>query len=132
MGKGRNYPLCPAGKSPFETMFKPGHDAPELLVLAFFVNAARRWAGDPALAAADAKQLSRHLPADLPCVFMTTAPAHLKVVPCPALFHVIRVFHAACIIAAEKCDCALIYGSRLRRDAFEKKRIGSLSSQRFS
>ncbi|MGA9410076.1 MAG: SGNH/GDSL hydrolase family protein, partial [Roseobacter sp.] len=69
-------PLCPAGKSPFETMFKPGHDAPELLVLAFFVNAARRWAGDPALAAADAKQLSRHLPADLPCVFMTTAPAH--------------------------------------------------------
>lgn len=76
MGQGRNYQFCTAGKSPFEAMFQPGYYAPDLLVLAFLGNAAKRWAGDPALAVADAKRLSQHLPADLPCVFMTTAPAH--------------------------------------------------------
>ena len=76
MGQGRNYQFCEAGKSPFEAMFQPGYYAPELLILTFLGNAARRWADDPALAVADAKRLSQHLPADLPCIFMTTAPAH--------------------------------------------------------
>lgn len=76
MGQGRNYQFCASGKSPFEAMFEPGYYAPGLLVLAFLGNAARRWADDPALAVADAKRLSQHLPPDLPCVFMTTAPPH--------------------------------------------------------
>lgn len=78
MGQGRNYQFCKAGKSPFEAMFQQGYYAPKLLVLTFLGNAARRWADDPDLAFADARRLSQHLPADVPCVFMTTAPAHTK------------------------------------------------------
>lgn len=78
MGQGRNYQFCEAGKSPFEAMFEPNYYTPKILVMAFLGNAARRWADTPDLALADARKLSRHLPANLPCVFMTTAPAHTK------------------------------------------------------
>ena len=76
MGQGANYQFCSPGKSAFEQMFAPGYYAPKLLVLAFLGNAAGRWANDPELARADARRLSEFLPPDLPCVFMTTAPAH--------------------------------------------------------
>ncbi|MEO9653004.1 MAG: SGNH/GDSL hydrolase family protein [Roseobacter sp.] len=76
MGQGRNYQFCTSGKSPFEAMFEPNYYTPKILIMAFLGNAARRWADHPDLALADAKKLSQHLPADLPCVFMTTAPAH--------------------------------------------------------
>lgn len=78
MGQGRNYQFCEAGMSPFEAMFRPGYYEPKLLVMSFLGNAARRWADNPDLAVTDAKRLSQHLPPDLPCVFMTTAPAHTK------------------------------------------------------
>ncbi len=76
MGQGRNYQFCEAGMSPFEAMFRDGYYAPKLLVMSFLGNAARRWADDPSLAVADVKRLAQHVPADIPCVFMTTAPAH--------------------------------------------------------
>lgn len=76
MGQGRNYQFCTAGKSPFEAMFREGYYDPDLLILSFLGNAARRWADNPDLAVKDAQRLSAHLPKDLPCVFMTTAPAH--------------------------------------------------------
>lgn len=78
MGKGRNYQFCEAQKSPFEAMFQPDYYAPKLLVLTFLGNAARRWADNPDLARADVTRLSQHIPADLPCVFMSTAPAYSK------------------------------------------------------
>lgn len=78
MGQGRNYQFCSAGKSPFEAMFQKGYYDPDLLILSFLGNAARRWADNPDLAVKDARQLSAHLPQGLPCVFMTTAPAHTK------------------------------------------------------
>jgi hypothetical protein len=76
MGQGQNYQFCKAGKSAFDAMFEPGYYAPKLLVLTFLGNAAGRWADDPAVALTDATRLVQSLPADLPCVFMTTAPAH--------------------------------------------------------
>ncbi|ABG32121.1 SGNH/GDSL hydrolase family protein [Roseobacter denitrificans] len=78
MGQGRNYQFCTAGKSPFEAMFQEGYYDPDLLILSFLGNAARRWADNPDLAIKDAQRLSAHLPQDLPCVFMTTAPAYTK------------------------------------------------------
>ncbi|MEM9578330.1 MAG: SGNH/GDSL hydrolase family protein [Pseudomonadota bacterium] len=78
MGQGRNYQFCSAGKSPFEAMFRDDYYAPKLLVLTFLGNAARRWADQPELALADVRNLEKQLPPDLPCVFMTTAPAHTK------------------------------------------------------
>ncbi len=76
MGQGRNYQFCSAGKSSFEVMFRDDYYAPKLLVLAFLGNASRRWAEQPELALADVRKLGKQLPPDLPCVFMTTAPAH--------------------------------------------------------
>ena len=78
MGQGRNYQFCSVGKSPFETMFREDYYNPKLLVLAFLGNAAKRWASQPDAAVADVRRLTQQLPADLPCVFMTTAPAHTK------------------------------------------------------
>lgn len=78
MGQGRNYQFCMADQSPFEAMFREGYYDPDLLILSFLGNAARRWADNPDLALSDAQRLSAHLPENLPCVFMTTAPAHTK------------------------------------------------------
>lgn len=76
IGQGRNYQFCSAGKSPFETMFRDDYYAPKLLVLAFMGNAAKRWAKHDDLTRQDAQRLAKQLPKDIPCVFMTTAPAY--------------------------------------------------------
>lgn len=76
MGQGANYQFCAPGTSAFEEMFKEGYYTPKLLVLAFLGNAATRWANSADQARADAQRLSQFLPPELPCVFMTTAPAH--------------------------------------------------------
>ncbi|WP_298836464.1 SGNH/GDSL hydrolase family protein [uncultured Roseobacter sp.] len=78
MGQGRNYQVCEPGQSAFEAMFAPGYYDPSLLILTFLGNSAKRWAENPDLAVRDVRALEQHLPADLPCVFMTTAPAHTK------------------------------------------------------
>ena len=78
MGQGRNYQVCEPGKSAFEAMFGPDYYDPSLLILTFLGNSAKRWAENPDLALRDVRQLGKHLPNDLPCVFMTTAPAHTK------------------------------------------------------
>lgn len=78
MGQGRNYQFCHAGKSPFEAMLRDDYYAPKLLVMSFLGNAARRWADNPDLAVFDVRRLSEQLPTNLPCIFMTTAPAHTK------------------------------------------------------
>lgn len=78
IGRGRNYQFCKAGQSPFEAMLREEYYAPKLLILSFLGNAARRWADNPDLALSDVRKLDQHLPEDLPCVFMTTAPAHTK------------------------------------------------------
>lgn len=78
MGQGANYQVCSAGKSAFETMFSRDYYDPKLLLLSFLGNSAKRWARNPELAERDVRQLMDQIPHDMPCVFMTTAPAHTK------------------------------------------------------
>lgn len=78
MGQGANYQFCTANQSPFETMLRKDYYAPKLLIMAFLGNAAKRWAENPDLALRDVQRTIEHLPPDLPCIFMTTAPAHTK------------------------------------------------------
>ena len=44
--------------------------------MAFLGNAADRWAGRQDLAEQDVRRAMRQIPADLPCIFMTTAPTY--------------------------------------------------------
>lgn len=78
IGQGRNYQFCRQGQSPFEAMFRDGYYSPRLLILTFLGNATKRWAENSELTQRDANRLSAQLPADVPCVFMTTAPAYTK------------------------------------------------------
>lgn len=77
MGKGPQHQVCKAGESGFEAAFREDYYAPALLIMSFLGNASDRWAGEPDLALKDVRRTMEHLPQDLPCVFMTSAPAHL-------------------------------------------------------
>ncbi|MEM6589213.1 MAG: SGNH/GDSL hydrolase family protein [Pseudomonadota bacterium] len=76
IGQGREYQFCEADKSPFETMFRDDYYAPKLLVLSLMGGASDRWANIPDLARQDAVNLVAQIPQDMPCIFMTTLPAH--------------------------------------------------------
>lgn len=76
MGQGRNYQFCKKGQSPFEAMFEPSYYAPKLLVLTFLGNSTKRWQTEPELTKRDVQLMAKQLPSDIPCVFMTTAPAY--------------------------------------------------------
>ncbi|MEM7406405.1 MAG: hypothetical protein AAF458_13990 [Pseudomonadota bacterium] len=77
MGQGAEHQVCRAGQSGFEALLRPDYYAPALLILSFLGNAADRWAKHPNLAVRDVERTIAHLPDSLPCVFMTSAPAHL-------------------------------------------------------
>lgn len=78
IGQGKNYQFCRKGQSPFEAMFDDGYYAPRLLLLTFLGNAAKRWAENPEFTRRDAERMAAQLPAGVPCIFMTTAPAYTK------------------------------------------------------
>lgn len=59
-------------------MFRPGYYEPNLIMMSFLGNSAARWAGDIDLARKDVRETVAQLPADTPCIFMTTAPAYTK------------------------------------------------------
>jgi hypothetical protein len=74
IGQGDAYQFCEAGKSPFQAMFAGGYYNPKIFVMAFLGNATERWASSEADALDDVRRAMRDVPADLPCIFMTTAP----------------------------------------------------------
>ena len=76
IGQGSAYQFCQKGVTPFQAMFAKGYYMPRLLVMFFLGNATDRWAGSAAAALEDVRQTMRDLPPDLPCIFMTTAPAY--------------------------------------------------------
>ncbi|MEP2470198.1 MULTISPECIES: SGNH/GDSL hydrolase family protein [Roseobacteraceae] len=78
IGKGKEYQFCAPKKSAFEEMFRQDYYAPDLLLLSFLGNSAKRWAESPERALEDVEQMMSQLPQDLPCIFMTTAPAFSK------------------------------------------------------
>ncbi|MBO9476810.1 SGNH/GDSL hydrolase family protein [Shimia sp. R11_0] len=78
IGRGKAYQFCEPGQSPFEAMFRDGYYAPKLFLMSFLGNSARRWAESKEQAKADVEEMMRHIPEDVPCIFMTTAPAYSK------------------------------------------------------
>lgn len=78
IGKGKEYQFCAPQKSAFEEMFRKDYYDPKLLLMSFLGNSAKRWANDPAAAVSDVEEMMRQLPQDIPCIFLTTAPAFKK------------------------------------------------------
>lgn len=78
IGKGREYQFCAPSQSAFEYMFRDGYYQPKLLLLSFLGNSATRWAEHEANAIKDVRAMMDQLPEDVPCIFMTTAPAYKK------------------------------------------------------
>ena len=78
IGKGKEYQFCAPKKSAFEYMFRDGYYEPKLLLMSFLGNSAKRWANSLEAAIEDVEKMMAQLPADVPCVFMTTAPAYKK------------------------------------------------------
>ncbi|MDA9207982.1 SGNH/GDSL hydrolase family protein [Octadecabacter sp.] len=76
IGRGEEYQFCEAGQSAFETMFREDYYDPSLLLLTFLGNSSRRWAEDLQAAVQDVEEMTAQLPPDIPCIFMTTAPAY--------------------------------------------------------
>ena len=76
IGQGEAYQFCEGGRSPFQSMFADGYYSPKILVMAFLGNATERWANSEADALDDVKRTMIDIPADLPCIFMTTAPGY--------------------------------------------------------
>jgi hypothetical protein len=76
IGQGQAYQFCEAGQSPFQSMFAGGYYNPKIFVMAFLGNATERWAKSEADALDDVKRTMQDLPAELPCIFMTTAPGY--------------------------------------------------------
>lgn len=76
IGQGAPYQFCRPGRSAFEAMFQDDYYDPKLLLMSFMGNSARTWADNPDAARRDVEALMAQLPPDLPCIFMTTAPAY--------------------------------------------------------
>ena len=76
IGKGKEYQFCAPNKSAFEYMFREDYYNPRLLLLSFLGNSAKRWANDAQKAVEDVREMMRQLPPEMPCIFMTTAPAY--------------------------------------------------------
>jgi hypothetical protein len=76
IGQGDAYQFCRSGQSPFQSMFAGGYYDPKIFVMAFLGNATERWANSEADALDDVKLSMQDIPADLPCIFMTTAPGY--------------------------------------------------------
>lgn len=78
VGEGEAYQFCRAGQSPFQAMFADGYYNPQLFVMFFLGNATERWAKSAEDALTDVKRTIRDMPAGMPCIFMTTAPAYTE------------------------------------------------------
>ncbi len=76
IGQGDAYQFCKSGQSPLQTMFAEGYYEPKIFVMAFLGNATERWANSETDALDDVERTMRDIPADVPCIFMTTAPGY--------------------------------------------------------
>jgi len=76
LGQDPSFPFCRKNMTPFKAAL--AWAAPRLLVLYFTGNTIERWANSPRPARLDAKRLSKQLPKDTGCVFMTTSPVYRK------------------------------------------------------
>jgi len=78
IGNGPQYQFCKKKLSPFEALFKDKYYDPKLLVMSFLGNSSAGWANSPEMALNDVQKTMAQLPDDLPCIFITSAPAYNK------------------------------------------------------
>ena len=76
IGKGVQFQFCRPDRSPLNAMLADGYYSPRLLIFFMMGNAADRWAGSADAASEDVAALMEDLPADQPCIFMTSAPPY--------------------------------------------------------
>ena len=74
IGKGEQFQFCRPGISPLQAVFADGYYAPDLVIFFMMGNATERWASDSGAALKDVRALVADLPANQPCIFMTSAP----------------------------------------------------------
>jgi len=76
IGQGERFQFCHDGLSPLQAVFNEGYYQPKLLIMFLMGNATRRWAASAEDALQDARAFIADLPADQPCIFMTSAPTY--------------------------------------------------------
>jgi hypothetical protein len=76
IGQGERFQFCHDGLSPLQAVFNDGYYQPKLLIMFLMGNATRRWAASAEAALQDARAFIADLPADQPCIFMTSAPTY--------------------------------------------------------
>lgn len=76
IGQGERFQFCHDGLSPLQAVFNEGYYQPKLLIMFLMGNATRRWAASAEAALQDARAFIADLPADQPCIFMTSAPTY--------------------------------------------------------
>lgn len=76
IGQGERFQFCQNGLSPLQAVFDEGYYQPKLLIMFLMGNATRRWAASAEAALQDARAFIADLPADQPCIFMTSAPTY--------------------------------------------------------
>lgn len=78
IGRGAQFQFCHPDKSPLNAILAEGYYTPRLLIFFMMGNAADRWAASPQAASKDVAALMADLPADQPCIFMTSAPPYAE------------------------------------------------------
>jgi hypothetical protein len=76
IGQGDQFQFCLPDRSPLEAVFHGGYYRPALLLMFLMGNASDRWADSPEAALQDVRSFLADLPADQPCIFMTSAPPY--------------------------------------------------------
>lgn len=76
IGRGDQFQFCSPERSPLRAVFHGGYYRPRLLIMFLMGNAAERWAQSAVAAEADVRSFVSDLPAEQPCIFMTSAPPY--------------------------------------------------------
>ena len=79
IGEHKPYRFCKRNTSALQALFSDGYYRPRLIVFNLLGNGVTRWANSQKLADFDVFRLSKQLPRNMPCVFMTTMPNYSKV-----------------------------------------------------
>jgi len=76
LGQEEPFKFCEQDKSAFEVMFAQERYKTKLFVTFFLGNSAKLWSQSRAEAKQDALAFATQIPQDMPCIYMTTAPAY--------------------------------------------------------
>ena len=128
VGQDEGLQFCHPGRSAFEGVFQDPSNDPKLLILAFLGNGAGRWAENQSLADKDVRDTMAQIPADLPCIFLTTVPVfetETNDLRMRAQTNVLRSFAKY----GQQCEIVKGFGRHTRRAIEGKKRFFRLDDE---